>query len=268
MQPTSGVPISPLLPWPGGKYWLGRALREAWPWHRRRIVEPFCGGAGFSMAICPQRAHVNDFHEPVVQALQALAEGAIQSIDAVTGPEEFRTAVDAWNVGRSRDTSHTSDELEGLVRVFRSGRFWEWRGNGGIDARYRQASKAVTAGVLADLTRPMAGWTFQSEQWFEVQAAPDDVLFVDPPYVDSRGVPTSAFSWEEHVAVARWVARSNVPALLTHRFVPSVVGMYQAEGLRVCRLRRPAPGAGSTRELVAVNEAATDFAHVVDKRVG
>jgi len=217
------------------------------------------------MVLSAQQAHLNDLHWPVIELLQALAAGTIESAAAIDGIGDFQAAVVRWNQSRSYGGAIDRHALGHLLRILRSARFWEWGANGSIRARFGRPSRELGLLELNAVQHVMADWTFQHGQWFDVRPEANDALFVDPPYLDSRGSPTSAFSMAEHTAVAHWVADQSVPAILCHRAVAAAIDCYISAGLTPYVTRRRAPGAVETFELVAINAAAGELTEMLER---
>src|SRR5947208_322572 len=73
--------LAPPLKWAGGKRWMLPRLRELWrPHARRRLVEPFVGGAAVALGLRPRRALLNDSNPHLVNFYRWLQRGLVVAL--------------------------------------------------------------------------------------------------------------------------------------------------------------------------------------------
>jgi site-specific DNA-adenine methylase len=65
----------------------------------------------------------------------------------------------------------------------------------------------------------------------ELEIEPDDFIYADPPYdVEFTQYSKDAFTWEDQVRVAEWLARHPGPVVLSNQATERIVKLYRKLG--------------------------------------
>lgn len=253
-------PATPFLRWAGGKRWLIRHLEQLKPKSFGRYFEPFLGsgavllsvrgghprfGSDTNQELISTFCAVRDVPETVIAHLESFGT---QEQDFLACREEFNGRVKGADEELARLAALfvylNKTSFNGLYRVNSSGGFnvpWGRRENplAGVADQIRLASRKLN-GTEGEDTRA----EFDSVDYRSVlsEAAQQDWVFVDPPYVPVSktagfvGYTSEGFSDEDQVELRDLVAKAaarGVHVLLTNSDTPLARELYSGSEFRV-----------------------------------
>ena len=265
--PASGASASPArspLKWAGGKRWQLPHLRHLRAQHEgRRLVEPFCGGLAVAFGLQPKQALLNDANPHLIHFYRWLKRGFQIGVPLENDKRMFYEHRVRFNALLDEGLEETAEAAalfyflnrtgyNGLCRFNQRGRFNVPFG------RYTRINYVPNFNIYAEV---FTGWTFTSADFAEVAVAPDDLVYVDPPYdVPFTQYSTGGFDWSEQIRTAEWLATHLGPVILTNQATDRVVTLYRRLGFHLTHLqaprmisctgeRRPARGVLATRHV-------------------
>ncbi len=231
-------PLKPPLKWAGGKRWLVPRLGELWERQpTKRLVEPFCGGLAVALGLEPDRALLNDINPHTVNFYRQLQRGLKITLIMRNDPELFYRHRARFNrlIASGRQATPRAAELfyylnrtgyNGLCRFNSKGEFNVPFG------RYRCIN--YERDFEAYRFR-LARWRFTNVDFEQIELAPGDFVYADPPYdVDFRQYAEDGFDWEHQVRLAEWLSRHPGPVALSNQATRRVVRLYRSLGYK-CR---------------------------------
>jgi DNA adenine methylase len=234
---------APALKWAGGKRWQVPYLRPLWAGHaRRRLVEPFCGGMAVTLALRPARALVNDLNPHVVSFYRWLKRGfevdiPLDNAERVYYRHRRRfNALIADNASESREAAALFYYLNrtgynGLCRFNRRGEFNVPFG------RYKTIDYVRDWSRYAQVFRC---WEFTSVDVEELPLEPADWIYADPPYdVPFTRYGRTAFTWDDQVRTATFLARHKGPVVLVNQATDRIRALYTGLGFAIRCLDAP-----------------------------
>lgn len=230
--------LNPPLKWAGGKRWLVPYLKDFWQSHsHRRFVEPLCGGIAVPLGLRPARALLNDINPHLMNFYRWLKRGLKISIPMENDKELYYQYRDRFNrlIGpQGMPDSREAAELfyylnrtgyNGLCRFNRKGEFNVPFG------RYKRIR------YIQDFTpykEVFSDWDFQTGDFAEIELAPEDFIYADPPYdVQFRQYSKEDFTWEDQVRLATWLAKHPGPVVLSNQATNRVVELYKDLGFEL-----------------------------------
>lgn len=239
--------LPPPLRWPGTKPWLAPALDRHWAPHRaRRLVEPFCGGLGFTLELKPRKALLNDVNPYLIYFYRWVRTGLVLPpyIALKNSPRAWAENVEAYETlvhsrrAESKDAAAlfyylNRGSLGGGVAFNDRGEFVIPSGKGRkvLFTRDFMAFKKVFRGV--DL---MIG------DFAAMKLAPDDFVLADPPHPsDDPSGMMPAFGEAEHHRLLDWLAAHRGPQLVVLPATDAMAQLYGDAGFRLERVRAPKP---------------------------
>jgi DNA adenine methylase len=228
------------VPWPGGKSWLVPRLRPIWHQHaHRRLVEVFAGGIGLSLGLRPKRALLNDLNAHLINLYRQVKGGLVLTMPP-DSKEVFQDALTRLNalIEAGRSDTEEAAQLFFVVVTLCYGGILNPAPGGRIRASF--ARHKLRRSIQSDVyLHAFQSWKFTSVDFESVPLDPSDFVFADPPY-DGREVLYLAnrFDWDEHVRLARWLARHPGPAVITNYPTDRIVSLYHDLGYDMMVVRR------------------------------
>lgn len=252
--------LKPFLKWAGSKRRLLSQLLPYIPDSFDTYIEPFLGAGSLFLALAPKRALLNDACIPLIETWEAIREDPVGVyIEALRRPLEKRD----YYIARS--------EREG-DKVQRAGRFI-YLNKGAFNGLYRVnlsgqfnvpwgAPKSSFVCDIANLMRvshvlnnsrvSLSHCDFES---YISMAGPNDLVFLDPPYVTSHNdngfieYNEKIFSWDDQIRLslaALDAAQRGATVLVTNANHGGVKALYP--GFERVVLNRASTLAASTEK--------------------
>lgn len=249
--------VRPFLKWVGGKqHFLSRYAHLLPVAPEGRVIEPFAGGAAFSLHYLSQQAGtevwLNDSNEALVQCYVDIRDGTEQFIcdylklmegySSAESKEDFYYQVrDRFNQGARRGSEFlflNRTGFNGLYRVNKRGEF-----NVSHGRCHRSTTYQPDAAHLRAVGTALKSATVTADDWRDVciQAEPGDLVFLDPPYYSdilagSNAAKYSAdrFDYSDHEDLAKWVVQleeNDINYILTNSAESGMITLYRGLGL-------------------------------------
>jgi DNA adenine methylase len=231
------LPSRPPLKWAGGKRWQVPHLRRYWePNAHRRLVEPFCGGLAVTIGLRPSRALLNDVNPHLINFYQWLKRGLKVDFRMTNTETQYYRCRDRFNLLLASGKSQTAENAglfyylnrtgyNGLCRFNRSGEF---------NVPFGRYKKIPYRDEFPEYPITFADWEFTTLTFDAVRLRPDDFVYADPPYdVEFTNYSKDAFSWEDQVRTAQWLAKHPGPVVLSNQATHRICKLYRSLGYQV-----------------------------------
>ena len=240
-KPRSSV--RPPLKWAGGKRWQVRYLVPLWEANsNRRLVEPFCGGLAVTLGLMPQRALLNDINPHLINFYRWLKRGLPLSVPMENRKEAYYSHRVRFNELLSQDEGQTSEAAELFYYLNRTGYNGLCRFNqsGGFNVPFGRYARIGYAEDFSEYKQVFSQWTFSNTDFEEIDLAPGDFVYADPPYdVEFTHYSKEGFSWDDQVRTAEWLARHRGPVVLSNQATKRIVKLYKKLGFKLRFLQAP-----------------------------
>jgi DNA adenine methylase len=238
-MPAERLPCSvkPPLKWAGGKRWLTPQLLPILEIHStRRLVEPFCGGLAVTLSLLPQRALLNDGNPHLINFYRWLARGLNIEIPMENNERQFYANRERFNELLRTGKEESSEAaglfyylnrtgFNGLCRFNRAGEF---------NVPFGRYARINYRRDFSDYIRVLGRWELMSSDFQEVQLAPDDFVYADPPYdVQFTQYAKEVFGWEEQERAAVWLSQHTGPVVLSNQGTDRIVALYRKLGFKL-----------------------------------
>lgn len=234
---TAKLKMRPPLKWAGGKTWLLPHLEKIWRAHNgARLVEPFCGGLAIALGLRPERALLNDANPHLINFYRQLQHGLILAIEMRNDAEIFYRQRTRFNELIETNEAHTPEAaalfyylnrtcFNGLCRFNARGLFNVPFG------KYKTINYATDFEMYRNAFQ---SWAFTRGDFADLQIAPDDFIYADPPYdVEFTSYSAGGFDWHDQVRTAEWLSRFSNPVVLSNQATARIVELYDALGFRL-----------------------------------
>jgi DNA adenine methylase len=178
----------------------------------RRLIEPFCGGMSATVALLPDLA--SDASVPLISMIVALQQGWVPP--SVVTEDEYK---------RVKDAVADTDPLKAFVGFGCSfgGKYFAGYCRDGTGRNYALNAK----NSLLKKIEKVRNVEFSAKNYFEIDAQRGDVIYCDPPYVNTtQGYSTGLFDTSQFwqwcrdtadkgctVVVSEFTAPSDIPVL-------------------------------------------------------
>lgn len=222
--------VNPPLKWAGGKRWLLPHLQPLWSKHRqRRLVEPFCGGLAVTLGLLPRHALLNDVNPHLINFYRQIKHGLQLTIDAGNDRETFDKNRDRFNglIQEGEERSNEAAQLfyylnrtgyNGLCRFNRRGLF---------NVPFGRHSNINYVRDFEKYRGVFKGWVFKSRDFQRLTIGANDFIYADPPYdVEFTKYSAAGFTWDDQVRLVEWLARQDVPVVLSNQATDRIVELY------------------------------------------
>ena len=240
---TPASVLSPPLKWAGGKRWLLprlKALLE--PYRPRRLVEPFAGGLAVALGLQPERALLNDVNPHLVNFYTQLKAG-LRIVGHQENDREFFFAQrerfnELVRLGGAASTEAAElfyylnrTAFNGLCRFNSSGEF---------NVPFGKYAKINYTRDFSAYAACFARWEFTCGDFTALPVAPDDVLYVDPPYdVEFTRYSPGDFVWSDQLRLVEWLAQFDCPIVASNQATERVLELYAGAGYTIERVSAP-----------------------------
>ena len=235
--------IRPPLKWPGGKRWLIPHLEPIWRAHaHRRLVEPFCGGLAVSLGLQPENALLNDINPHLINFYRCLQQGLRTTLPLANSRRLFDAHRKRFNRLIADEESASSEAavlfyylnrtgFNGLCRFNQSGLF---------NVPFGSYATINYTRDFSPYRQAFSGWQFANEDFAALTVGPEDFIYADPPYdVEFTQYSKEAFTWNDQVRLAKWLARHPGPVVLSNQATPRIVRLYRSLGFKLRFLDAP-----------------------------
>lgn len=244
--PGAGVDVAPSRPplkWAGGKRWQVAHLRRYWePNADRRLVEPFCGGLAVTLGLMPPRALLNDVNPHLINFYRWLKRGLKVDFRMANTETRYYQCRDRFNLLLASGESQTAEAAglfyylnrtgyNGLCRFNRSGEF---------NVPFGRYKTIPYRDEFPEYAGTFADWEFTNLTFDALRLRADDFVYADPPYdVEFTHYSKNAFTWDDQVRTAQWLARHPGPVLLSNQATERICALYQSLGYSIRFLDAP-----------------------------
>jgi DNA adenine methylase len=247
---TSSKRCSPLLPalrpplkWAGGKRWLVPHLLPLWQPHaHRRLIEPFCGGLAVSLGLSPSRALLNDLNPHLINFYRWLQRGLRTTLPLANRRrlfDEHRQRFNHLIVEGASDTAEAAALFYYLNRTGFNG-LCRFNSSGQFNVPFGSYERIDYQRDFALYREPFRRWEFASQDFAALPVGADDFIYADPPYdVPFTQYSKEAFTWDDQVRLAEWLATHPGPVVLSNQATPRIVRLYRAHGFSLRFLNAP-----------------------------
>jgi DNA adenine methylase len=245
---SAGMPVcqpafSPPLKWAGGKRWQIPYLSPIWRAHaNRRLVEPFCGGLAVALGLSPTRALLNDANPHLINFYRWLQRGLVTEIEMANDESLFNRQRARFNelLQTGGETSAEAAALfyflnrtgyNGLCRFNKQGEF---------NVPFGRYKSIRYRSDFTEYAAPIRSWLFTNVDFAELEIAPDDFVYADPPYdVEFTAYAQGGFSWNDQLRVAEFFARHRGPVVLVNQSTRRIETLYRSLGYAIEHLDAP-----------------------------
>jgi DNA adenine methylase len=242
--------FDPPLKWAGGKRWLVPEFSKLFNPHRhRRLVEPFCGAAAIALGVRPARALLNDINPHLINFHRWLQQGLTIEIPMEKEECTYYSNRERFNQlardGRcNRDGKQLAELFYYLNRTTYNGLCRFNKSKREFNAPFGKDDKPVS--YQCDFTAYRAAyvdWVLTVGHFETVAVESDDFIYADPPYDGDDGAFTAyagiPFDWQDHVELARWLARHPGPVVASNAATPRIVELYRDLGFALSKRQVP-----------------------------
>lgn len=268
--PCSNIPASagPILKWPGGKTQLLPILRELLP-AGNRLIEPFLGGASVFLGTDFPNYLLLDAHvdligtyKQIVQRPERVIELARPLFSKYAANHDIYSDVrDAFNRATPADVRAAyflylnKFCFNGLSRYSAKGNFnVPWNRSARAPALPEDSIRAFSERARSKAVIVQGDFT----DAFKL-AAPGDVIYCDPPYVDLADAPSftkytaEGFPKErqqELADLARATAAKGIPVVISNHLTGETRELYRGAKCHEVEVRRSVAAQSESRGMV------------------
>lgn len=247
------IKCKPILKWAGGKTQMLDSILPRFPNSYGKYIEPFFGGGAVFFALQPEQAVIADSNPELINLYRTVAE----DVDAVINElKKFTNTEDMFYEVRSQDWGTLSSAeaaartiylnktcFNGLYRVNKKGcfnvPFGKYKNPKILDEENLRAASILLSRaeiVCSDYLNVLENF-----------ACPNDLIFLDPPYVpiseysDFKRYTKEQFYLEDHENLAKAykaLSHKGCHVYLTNSNHPIVENLYQGFEYEVIQTKR------------------------------
>jgi DNA adenine methylase len=243
LLPSTRASGRPPLKWAGGKRWLVPHLRSLWKdLSNQRLVEPFCGGLAVTLGLMAEQALLNDRNPHLIQFYCALKRGLRIKMRMENVEELFYSHRKQFNellcIGEP-DSQEAAALFYYLNRTCFNG-LCRFNSRGEFNVPFGQYKRINYISDFTQYQQVFADWEFMTGDFEAVPLEPEDFVYADPPYdVEFTQYSKEAFTWDDQVRAAEWLARHKGPVILSNQGTERIVALYERLGFKLRFLDAP-----------------------------
>jgi DNA adenine methylase len=237
------APLRPPLKWAGGKRWLLPQLGPIWkPFAKRRLVEPFCGAMAATLSFAPEEALLNDGNAHLIH-FYSWVKRELQITLWMENDEELyyvhRKRFNELLQAGQEDSAEAATLFYYLNRTGFNG-LCRFNSSGEFNVPFGKYKNINYVRDFGGYQKLFSGWDFISRDFEAVALEPDDFVYADPPFdVQFTQYAKEAFTWDDQVRAAEWLARHKGPVVLSNQATERIVALYEKLGFKLRFLEAP-----------------------------
>ena len=235
--------MRPPLKWAGGKRWLVPYLEPIWAKHKhKRLVEPFCGGLAVALGLLPQEALLNDINPHAINFYRWLKNGLRTQLKMLNNEVAYYKCRARFNELITSGKGNLKEAAALFYYLNRTGYNGLCRFNkqGEFNVPFGKHSKINYIKDFTAYQDIFANWEFTVADFQDIDLAPDDFVYADPPYdVDFTQYAKEGFSWEDQVRLAQWLTTHPGPVVLSNQATKRICKLYRELGYKLTPLDAP-----------------------------
>jgi DNA adenine methylase len=235
--------VRPPLKWAGGKRWQVPRLRELWKPHaHRRLVEPFCGGLAVTLGLSPRRGLLNDVNPHLINFYRWARRGLSIEMPLENSAEAYYACRNRFNhlVARGRAGGREAAGLFYYLNRTGYNGLCRFNSRGEFNVPFGRYARLDYRRDFSAFRAAFGNWSFRSGDFQDVPLRPSDFVYADPPYdVPFTRYAREAFTWEDQVRTAEWLAAHPGPVVLTNQATERIRRLYSSLGYDVTELAAP-----------------------------
>lgn len=197
MKTTQAKNIKPFLKWVGGKGQLLNQFEALYPEQYNNYFEPFIGGGAVFFSLAPQRAHINDINQTLVQTYKNIKTDVENLIDALGKLESEFLVKDTdarkvmyYSLREKYNSLHTEDFERSLYFIFFNKTAFNGvyrensKGGFNVPMGNYKSPKILDAENLRLVSSALSKTNITSQSYFDAvaKAKAGDFVYFDPPY--------------------------------------------------------------------------------------
>ena len=241
---TQRTSLASPLKTPGGKRWLIPTLERLYAPHRtRRLVEPFCGGMSVALGLRPERALLADANPHLITFWRRLRDPAPFVVEMIHERARYDQARRDFNTMVST-AGQRFDPLvgelfyylnrscfNGVIRVNRAGEF---------NVPFGRYKTVTYRRDFSEYVPVLKAWEIRYLDFRLLKIAPDDFVYLDPPYdAGFTQYTAEGFDWEDQVALAERFAEHTGPVVASNAATDWVLKLYHRLGFHITIIDGP-----------------------------
>ncbi len=206
-------PIKPFIKWPGGKRWLIPHIKELIRGVKYdRFVEPFCGASALSLAIAPNlRALINDLNPHLINLLRQVQAGKDILKEIVYYYDSdvyyrYRQTFNTLAIYQTERTTLTAALFYYLLKSCFNG-LCRFNQQGEFNTPFGRYLSVDYNFDISTYSQAMEKWQITEGDFSEIQLRPTDLVYVDPPYINTFNQFTATtFKKVDQYRLVEWMS--------------------------------------------------------------
>jgi len=206
------------------------------------LVEPFSGGLAVSLGFSPTEALLNDINPHLINFYRWLQRGLRPTLPLHNTRTMYATYRKRFNLLITEDQCESQEAavlfyylnrtgFNGLCRFNQSGQF---------NVPFGSHERITYAREFAAYRAAFSGWTFTSQDFESLPIDAEDFIYADPPYdVEFTQYSKEAFTWDDQMRLAEWLADHSGPTVVSNQATPRVVRLYKSLGFKLRYFQAP-----------------------------
>lgn len=235
--------LKPPLKWAGGKRWLVPRLADVWrPFHKRRLIEPFCGGLAVALGLSPRRALLNDVNPHPVNFYRHLQSGLKVRIPMRNESALYyrhRSEFNRLVTGRGLQSRKAAELFYYLNRTGYNG-LCRFNRKGEFNVPFGHHKRINYIRDFKEYRELLADWRFENLDFECLPVEKGDFIYADPPYdVPFTHYARNGFGWSEQERLAVWLSAHRGPVVLSNQATERIVRLYRRLGFKLSFIDAP-----------------------------
>lgn len=194
-----------------------------------------------TLGLTPERALLNDRNPHLIHFYSSLKRGLRISIRLENNEDLFYAHRQRFNELLSDED--VENEADGLFYYLNRTGFnglCRFNSRGEFNVPFGQYKHINYISDFTAYQQVFANWEFMAGDFEAIPLEPDDFVYADPPYdVEFTQYSKEAFTWEDQVRAAEWLAKHKGPVVLSNQATERIVALYEKLGFKLRYLDAP-----------------------------
>lgn len=207
-----------------------------------RLVEPFCGGLAVALNLSPERALLNDSNPHLINFYKQLRRGLKAKLPFNNDETFFYESRERFNHLIRQDEAMSSEAAQLFYFLNRTGYngLCRFNSQGFFNVPFGRYKTITYQRNFQPYKAVFKPWRFTSCDFQKIKIKPGDFIYADPPYdVPFVNYAREGFTWSDQVRLAGWLAKQDVPVVVSNQATARIIDLYNAHGFKIDLIDAP-----------------------------
>ena len=205
-------------------------------------MEPFCGALAMTLGLAPERALLNDANPHLINFFKWIRTGLQITLWMENDEELYYVHRKRFNellVNGGEESAEAAALFYYLNRTGFNG-LCRFNSKGEFNVPFGKYRNIRYERDFSGYQAALGKWEFMSRDFESIPLDKDDFIYADPPFdVEFTQYAKAAFTWEDQVRAAEWLAKHRGPVVLSNQATDRIEELYTKLGFKLRFMEAP-----------------------------